>query len=464
MITHLKVDGFRSLSHFEMTVNPGLNILVGPNGSGKTNIVSFLQFISYTASYPLADAVTKAGGAGSVFQKVGDREYRTSLTASIEGFYTYDPDRYYFRQPPASRRPRSSQATMRYRYSFEISTSPDLDVVIYQSQTLTAWKTFPNRKSAAASLEPDFRINLGVSADGVPTVTLDRFELDKFDLRLHFDLGKTRTPRRKQVDALFKNYFGTAGVLDEPIFQRLTSIIQDFRYLRPDFTGGEIFNIIPSRVRFPEDSASPPFIQSDGSGLAATLYALQKNTGRFVSRSPFGVMHRNLPPATFPQIIKYMQTVNESISSLSVTNDPFDNRLKVAVRILGEKGEMDLPFSSMSDGTVKWASLITCILTYETIFAIEEPENFLHPLMQREILTIMRENVQRRGGQSFVIMTTHSETLLNAAEPTEVVVVSNSNGITHSERPGEPERIRAEIQRTGFGLGYYYVSGALDDA
>ena len=460
MITHLKVDGFRSLSHFEMTVNPGLNILVGPNGSGKTNIVSFLQFLSYIASYPLADVVTKAGGAGSVFQKIGTQEYKTSLTASIEGFYTYDPASYY-RPPSDSRRSRSSLATIRYRYSFEISTSPDLDVVIYQSQTLAAWKTFPNRKSAAVSLDPDFQMSFGISADGNPTVTLDCFQLDKFDLRLLFDLGKTQTPRRKQVDALFKNYFGSVGA-DEPIFQRLTSIIHDFRHLRPDFTGGEIFNIIPSRVRFPEDSASPLFIQSDGSGLAATLYALQKNTGRFVSRSPFSVMHRNLPPATFSQIIKYMKTVNRSISSLSVANDPFDNRLKVAVKILGEKGEMELPFSSMSDGTIKWASLITCILTYETIFAIEEPENFLHPLMQREILAIMRENVQRRGGQSFVIMTTHSETLLNAAEPTEVVVVSNSNGITHSERPGEPERIRAEIQRTGFGLGYYYVSGALD--
>ena len=47
MITRLRVDGFRSLSRFDMVVNPGLNILVGPNGSGKTNIVSFLQFLSY---------------------------------------------------------------------------------------------------------------------------------------------------------------------------------------------------------------------------------------------------------------------------------------------------------------------------------------------------------------------------------------------------------------------------------
>jgi hypothetical protein len=69
MITRLKVDGFRSLSRFDMVINPGLNILVGPNGSGKTNIVSFLQFLSYLTTNQLSEAIAKAGGAGAVFQK-----------------------------------------------------------------------------------------------------------------------------------------------------------------------------------------------------------------------------------------------------------------------------------------------------------------------------------------------------------------------------------------------------------
>jgi predicted ATPase len=276
MITRLKVDGFRSLSHFDMVIHPGLNILVGPNGSGKTNIVSFLQFLSYMNTYPLADAVTKAGGAGAVFQKIGSRQYRKGLTASIEGSYNYARE----------------------------------------------------------------------------------------------------------------------------------------RFVRPVVGGAR----------------------------------------------------RVLPSGIYPQIIRYLQTVNDTIVSLNVVNDPFDNRLKVGVGIIGEEGEIELPFSSMSDGTVKWASLITAILTYETIFAIEEPENFLHPLMQREILNIMRENVERRGGNSFVLMTTHSETLLNAADPSEVVVVSISNGITRTDRPSDTESLRKQIQRTGFGLGYFYISGALDDA
>jgi recombinational DNA repair ATPase RecF len=48
MITKIQVNGFKSLSGFELKLKPGLNILVGPNGSGKTNIILFFEFLSQT--------------------------------------------------------------------------------------------------------------------------------------------------------------------------------------------------------------------------------------------------------------------------------------------------------------------------------------------------------------------------------------------------------------------------------
>ncbi len=52
MITKIYVDGFRSLSTFSMVLQPGLNMLVGPNGSGKTNIILFFEFLSHISSEP----------------------------------------------------------------------------------------------------------------------------------------------------------------------------------------------------------------------------------------------------------------------------------------------------------------------------------------------------------------------------------------------------------------------------
>lgn len=464
MITHLKVDGFRSLSRFEMDVNPGLNILVGPNGSGKTNIVSFLQFLSYLTNNALSDAIARAGGAGAVFQKLGTGQYRKGLTASIDGAYTYFPQDRNYLQPPGTGRRRQDRtdrrpATIRYEFSFVLTASVDLDVISYETQTFSAWKSVEGEQTLFQDGRPDLKVILCAGEGEEPTIQIDHIAIDKFETGFRF--RASQSPDDPGLNELLKHFLGRG---DEFIVSRLGLYISDFRYLQADLAGGEIFNIIPSQARLPEDSAKAPLIQSDGSGLAATLYALQKNPRRAVAHSLFESVRRSLPPGTFAQIIRYMQTVNEAIVDLTVRNDPFDNQLKVAVKISGENGEIELPFSSMSDGTVKWASLITAILTYDTIFAIEEPENFLHPLMQREILQIMRENVERRGGQSFVIMTTHSETLLNAADPQEVVVVSIADGITHAKRPEDPARLFAEIQRSGFGLGYVYVSGALDHA
>ena len=72
MIRKISVDGFRSLTDFELVIDPGLNILVGPNGSGKTNIISFFEFLSAIVSNPVSEAVSILGGAGSIFRKMPD--------------------------------------------------------------------------------------------------------------------------------------------------------------------------------------------------------------------------------------------------------------------------------------------------------------------------------------------------------------------------------------------------------
>lgn len=35
-LRHVKIDGFKSIKHFDLEMRP-INILIGANGSGKTN-------------------------------------------------------------------------------------------------------------------------------------------------------------------------------------------------------------------------------------------------------------------------------------------------------------------------------------------------------------------------------------------------------------------------------------------
>lgn len=38
MLTHIEIEGFRGLHHIELDL-PGLTILIGPNASGKSNLL-----------------------------------------------------------------------------------------------------------------------------------------------------------------------------------------------------------------------------------------------------------------------------------------------------------------------------------------------------------------------------------------------------------------------------------------
>jgi len=49
-------------------------------------------------------------------------------------------------------------------------------------------------------------------------------------------------------------------------------------------------------------------------------------------------------------------------------------------------------------------------------------------------------------------------------KPHEIVIVSMDEGKTVARRILDPKIISREIDKTGFGLGYYYISEALSDA
>ena len=95
---------------------------------------------------------------------------------------------------------------------------------------------------------------------------------------------------------------------------------------------------------------------------------------------------------------------------------------------------------------------------------IEEPENYLHPWMQVEFRRMLRERCEEDKDLLTVLVSTHSETVVNCAKPDEVILCNMRDGITEVSRPSNADQLSKEINKSGFGLGYFYVSGAVDDA
>lgn len=76
MIKRLKVRNFKSLRDFDLELGP-LNVLVGPNMAGKSNIVDVLRFLQESLYPPsgaegIPNALIRRGGMGEVLWKGGD--------------------------------------------------------------------------------------------------------------------------------------------------------------------------------------------------------------------------------------------------------------------------------------------------------------------------------------------------------------------------------------------------------
>ena len=450
MITKIEVDGFKSLRQFNLSLHQGLNILVGPNGAGKTNIILFFEFLSNLASNQLGNAISNVGGAGSIFQKIGKDKYIDIIKSKIFGSFQL-----------------SSKKFIVYEYSFQINISFEKDNVFYSNQELklrSSTKFWDNPEVSNYRDNWDLHLLFKLPEDGKPELQILSFDKKKFSPRFISPEKKSA----KEFESIIKEFILSQNPTYHSIVRCLFPLT-DFAYpIFSDLRGGETFNVVPSKVRELEDSATPPGVKKDGSGLATTLYAMKKSRTNQNERMPRFWMHFEEPqkaynPKTLDKIISFLKAANSTITALDVDNDPFNNKLIVKITISTGDYEAVLPLSSMSDGTIKWLTLITAILTSKTIFSIEEPENFLHPWMQAEIATIMRNHLSEKNSQSFVLMTTHSESLLNHAKPEEIIIVDLTNGKTKARRISNLSAIKDEISNSGFGRGYFYFSNALND-
>ncbi|MEI8705113.1 AAA family ATPase [Pseudoalteromonas sp. B62] len=60
------VKGFKSIKNFELEIKP-INILIGANGSGKSNFISLFTFLRHLSEGKLQNYVQKHGSASAFF-------------------------------------------------------------------------------------------------------------------------------------------------------------------------------------------------------------------------------------------------------------------------------------------------------------------------------------------------------------------------------------------------------------
>ncbi|XYK79946.1 MAG: AAA family ATPase [Labrenzia sp.] len=433
MLEYFYVDGFRSLKNFELQINPGINVLVGPNGSGKTNIFRFFEFLSNVSNNKIMDAIGLSGGTSAIFDRAEAKSKSQEISVKLKG--------------NTSSRSIEDNLIYKISYYFEFCVRLDKDnsIINYNTQTIQLRAKRETGKGKELSIDIDFRNGEIIQSEFKNSSILFLMGLSDEQLSKFI----------KTDQSIF---------LENSIISFLAQFGPHFREVLLDINTGKAYNINPESVRQIEDISREPQISTDGSGLAATLAYLHKiskenNKGNellFYQRRYINNQEKH-----FNQIVSMISLINNDIVDLISSDDIIENRVNISALFRGEGRDIEIPMKFLSDGTIKWIAIITAIVTSRNIFSIEEPENFLHPKMQREFVEFLRGSTSRNTN-SFSLITTHSETLINCLRPEEIILTKYVSGYTSADRILDPESITDEINQTGFGLGWYYNTGILD--
>jgi predicted ATPase len=129
-----------------------------------------------------------------------------------------------------------------------------------------------------------------------------------------------------------------------------------------------------------------------------------------------------------------------------------------------------IPAHAISEGTMVTLGLLTVLMSPDRpkLVLLDDIEQGLHPNAQRELVNVLKDIIQDNQDLQ-IIFSTHSPYIVDELAPSQVHVLSNSNGFTHSKRLDEHPDVEWAKQTLTTGEfwdaeGENWVTDGADDA
>jgi len=426
MIESIAIENFKSIVGDEIQLRP-LTVLVGANGSGKSNLVKALEFLATIPSIGLRDAVSGCGGFEAIVPKAIPRNavrktrisfrYR-ALLPRPKGYPEHLPpvavdheltishsqreivrivgEKLTFHQALAVARVRAAESEEE-QIEESLLAQPSRFVLERGSRGGVKWWAEP----AIAGAVPLYLEWLGLPMlkDTVTSVAFLRRVLNI--------VGRGAERPRYQS-------FLDPGVRSVVAFGAQATLFRDLlRSVRR-------YDLLLGELRPAQKAGSHRGLSSVGDNMPSVVRYLS-------SRSD---------PDAWDRVLGTMGSVAPHVASMQTNSLRTGNQF---VEFVESKVGRGVESWETSDGTLRALAILLALETHlgwSTVL-IEEPEQNLHPWAVRAIVDHIREVIAVRDLQ--VILTTHSEQVLERVYPEEVLVA------TRSEREGTKFRTLQEI-------------------
>ena len=386
MITKLTIRHYRSIENIELNLGD-INVLVGPNGVGKSNIIDSITFIRDAIKNGLDQAVNDRHGIQTIRQWSPTRPYDVSLAIEIA---------------KARWQGKFSLTLRSLRDGFEIlNESGELRGVVAGNQLVPLFEPLDESGKRIDWIQPRQK-----NEEAIFHVSYSRKQSEDTKVKyIQENGGVTIGYPTETSDDLFLNSRYSKS------FTMLRRMLRDF----------ESYTIFPNTLRTPQNQSNEPYLESHGNNLTSILKQ----------------MRRKRRPEAISEIVNSLKLIVPGLGNITVQS--VAGYLTPQFRMGKQNNNKPHTFNvnQMSDGTLRILGLLVALYQEpkpDTI-ALEEPELTVHP----GAFQLITDSIEEVSQANQILVTTHSPEFLDYFRPEQIVAVELQDGITKASKLNESQ-------------------------
>lgn len=436
MIERLSIQNFRSIRNTEINLSR-LSVIVGANGSGKSNLIKAIQFISSIAKHGLDRAVSHAGGIRGIIPASATKTDKAELITNIDYSVNLEKPFKYPDSFPEINVTHNIQFA-RHNLSTIYIVSEYLKFQSALEFALTRKFRHPDRSNSILALMPIPIDYYSVISEFIPTqITLEHVGQKPPQINSNFPRTETLFPIL--MDWLGTNFFvRSAKSVDEfeQALHRMLSFEREEQNSTPyqsrnknsfiysqshtalsfceqrnalvkRLLATNRYDLLLNELRQEQQIDESNQIASDGKNLPATLNSLLKGAEFSEARERIYRTLGDIAPHVRGLNVQPLRAGKEFVEFIETTSGNVESW-------------------EQSDGTLRALAILVCLETQpsNSTILIEEPERDLHPWAVRSLMQHIREVATIRDLQ--ILLTTHSPQVLEESQPEEVIVATRT--------------------------------------
>lgn len=426
MINSIRIKNFRSIQNSNVKLHP-LTVIVGANSTGKSNLIKGIDFISDVTQFGLLDAIYNRGG----FNEILPKQYTDLKNRNLEFELEFKID-------PPEEWPKN-YGDLIVNYFLQITKLSNNNIKITKEEltvkSLFLLTDFLNSENHDDKDEFNELIGERLEYFKNSELKFYRKKNGKFSYESNFEFNNDNSK-------ILLRWLGLDGLMGNEIDNKKVKVLLE--------------SVINNSRRQSTNSNQITFLSSDRHVINFSQH-LRKILSELQSISRYDLFINELRQEQSISNINRVSTSGDNIPT--IVKKFVKNNRKAWSRIIDTMYNISPYFSKAysetlragkeylifeeifngrpiesweaSDGTLRALAILLCLESHSdgSTILIEEPEHGLHPWAVKDLMNHIRNIIELKNIQ--VILTTHSQQVLECLKPEELLITERDENGTH---------------------------------